>query len=164
MSSAKLELLQGMPIFGAIRDETLGILLNLATEVSVPKDDFFFRENDQGSSMFVLVDGQVVVLKSWVGRTYELANLRGGDCFGEMTLIECCPRSASIKATEDCEALEISFDALHELYKHDLEQFTIILMNMGREVSRRLRKADDLLFQAQMRTHSLDDNYRYHSV
>jgi CRP-like cAMP-binding protein len=152
-----------MPIFGAISDESLKFLLERAKEVQVAKDDFFFRENDQGSSMFVLEEGRVAVLKSWVGQTQGLAFLNRGDCFGEMALIEMGARSASVQATEDCTAIEVSIDILHELYQHDLEQFTIIQMNMSREVCRRLRKADDLLFQVQMQTSTQDPNYRFYS-
>ena len=49
------------------------------------------------------------------------------------------------------------------IWPHDLEQFTIIQMNIGREVSRRLRKADDLLFQVQMQTSTQDPSYRFYS-
>jgi CRP-like cAMP-binding protein len=152
-----------MPIFGAISDDTLNFLLDRAKEISVDKDDYFFRENDQGSSMFVLEKGRVAVLKSWVQQTQGLAFLNRGDCFGEMALIEMGARSASVQATEDCTAIEVSIDTLHELYQHDLEQFTIIQMNMSREVCRRLRKADDLLFQVQMQTSTQDPNYRFYS-
>jgi CRP/FNR family transcriptional regulator, cyclic AMP receptor protein len=163
MSSTSLELLQTMPIFGAIKDESLQFLLERAKDVSVPTDDYFFRENDQGSSMFVLEEGRVAVLKSWVGQTQGLAFLNRGDCFGEMALIEMGARSASVQAVEDCKAIELSIDILLELYQHDLEQFTIIQMNMSREVCRRLRKADDLLFQVQMQTNTPDENYRFYS-
>jgi CRP-like cAMP-binding protein len=163
MSSTSLELLQTMPIFGAIKDESLQFLLERAKDVSVPTDDYFFRENDQGSSMFVLEEGRVAVLKSWVGQTQGLAFLNRGDCFGEMALIEMGARSASVQAVEDCKAIELSIDILLELYQHDLEQFTIIQMNMRREVCRRLRKADDLLFQVQMQTNTPDENYRFYS-
>jgi CRP-like cAMP-binding protein len=152
-----------MPIFGAISDDALNFLLDRAKEISVDKDDYFFRENDQGSSMFVLEKGRVAVLKSWVQQTQGLAFLNRGDCFGEMALIEMGARSASVQATEDCTAIEVSIDILHELYQHDLEQFTIIQMNMSREVCRRLRKADDLLFQVQMQTSTQDPNYRFYS-
>ncbi len=152
-----------MPIFGAISDDTLKFLLERAKDVSVKKDDFFFRENDQGSSMFVLEEGRVAVLKSWVGQTKDLAYLNRGDCFGEMALIEMGARSASIQATEDCTAIELSIDILHKLSQHDLEQFTIIQMNMSREVCRRLRKADDLLFHVRMQTSTEDISYGYYS-
>ena len=163
MSSTSLELLQTMPIFGAIQDQTLNFLLERAKDVNVAKDEYFFRENDQGASMFVLEQGSVAVLKSWVDQTQRLASLSRGDCFGEMALIEMGARSASVQAMEDCSAIELSIDILHELYQHDLEQFTIIQMNMSREVCRRLRKADDLLFQVQMQTSIPDPGYRYYS-
>lgn len=163
MSSTSLELLQMMPIFGAISDDTLKFLLDRATDVDVAKDDYFFRENDQGASMFVLEEGRVAVLKSWVGQTQGLAYLNRGDCFGEMALIEMGARSASVQATEDCSAIELSIDILHELYQHDLEQFTVIQMNMSREVCRRLRKADDLLFQVQMQSNTPTPSYRFYS-
>ncbi len=161
MSSTSLELLQAMPIFGAISDDTLKFLLERSNDVDVAKDDYFFRENDQGSSMFVLEEGRVAVLKSWANQIQDLAYLNKGDCFGEMALIEMCPRSASIQATEDCTAIELSIDSLHELYQHDLEQFTIIQMNMSREVCRRLRKADDRLFHVRMQTSTQDASYRF---
>ncbi len=163
MSSTSLELLQAMPIFGAISNDTLNFLLERSKDVSVAKDGYFFRENDQGSSMFVLEEGRVAVLKSWVEQAKDLAYLNEGDCFGEMALIEMGARSASIQATEDCKAIELSIESLHELYQHDLEQFTIIQMNMSREVCRRLRKADDRLFHVRMQTSTQDASYRFYS-
>jgi CRP/FNR family cyclic AMP-dependent transcriptional regulator len=162
MSGTSLELLQTMPIFGAISDDTLRFLLERATDVSVAKGDYFFRENDRGSSMFVLEKGRVAVFKTWKEQTQGLAYLDRGDCFGEMALIEMGARSASVQATEDCAAIEMSIDMLHELYQHDLEQFTIIQMNMSREVCRRLRKADDRLFQAHMQSSTQDPTYRFY--
>ena len=162
MSSTSLQLLQAMPLFGAIRDDTLGFLLARSKDVKVACDEYFFRENDQGSSMFVLEQGQVAVLKSWVDQSRQLALLKRGDCFGEMALVEMVARSASVQALEDCAAIELPIDSLHELYQHDLEQFTIIQMNMSREISRRLRKADDRLFQVQMQSSPGDASNQYY--
>ena len=57
------------------------------------------------------------------------------------------PRSASVRAVEDCTAIRISAANLYKLYEQDPKQFALIQMNMGREVSRRLREADDRLFK-----------------
>ena len=75
-----------------------------------------------------------------------LRHMNAGDCFGEMALIDLSPRSASAVALESSEALQITPSMLFELYRHDIEQFTLIQMNMGRELSRRLRRMDELLF------------------
>jgi CRP-like cAMP-binding protein len=60
------------------------------------------------------------------------------------------PRSASVRALGDCTAICISAANLYQLYTLDLKQFTLIQMNMGREVCRRLREADSRLFRAKM--------------
>ena len=66
-----------------------------------------------------------------------------------MALMDLNRRSASVRATHDCQAMEIRPSALHELFERDCEQFALIQMNMGREVCRRLRATDDLLFAVQ---------------
>jgi len=77
-------------------------------------------------------------------RNHRLRELKRGDCFGEMSLMDLSPRSASVQAVENCRALEISTACLHQICELDLAQFAMIEMNMGREVSRRLREMDTL--------------------
>ena len=144
-----IELLQRMPIFGALRDDTLDFLVGLARPLAVPAQGWFFREGDAADTLFVLESGCASVLKGWEGRPVLLNRLHAGDCFGEMALMDLQPRSASVRADEDCQALRLSTDDLYRLYAHDLEQFTLIQMNMGREVCRRLRAVDESLFRLQ---------------
>ena len=84
MQEARIELLQRMPIFGGVRTEILQFLVTLCPIVSASANELFFREHDQGDSMFVLEMGKVAVLKSWRGQDYLLQSLNEGDCFGEM--------------------------------------------------------------------------------
>ncbi|MFQ5581645.1 MAG: Crp/Fnr family transcriptional regulator [Mariprofundaceae bacterium] len=148
MQTTRLELLQGMPVFGGIREKTLEFLLELASITDIAANDYFFREGDKGSSMFVLEQGKVAILKNWDDQEHALKYLGRGDCFGEMALIDLYPRSASVRAVEDCTAIELTNTILLELYRENLEQFTMVQMNIGREISRRLRKADNRLFHA----------------
>ena len=124
-------------------------------------NEFFFRENDQADSMFVLETGKAAVLKSWRGQDYFLRTLKEGDCFGEMAVMDLGPRSASVRAVEDCAAICISAENLYQLYAEDLKQFTLIQMNMGREVCRRLRESDNRLFSAAMGTPEADLGHVY---
>lgn len=150
MLAARIELLQGMPIFGAIREDVLRFLVEQASVVAVPAGRYFFREGDDAQGMFVLEAGCAAVLKYWEGRKYKLHEFHRGDCFGEMSLMDLMPRSASVKALEDCSAIELRPDHLMQLFERDVEQFALIQMNMGREVSRRLRATDERLFAAEM--------------
>jgi CRP/FNR family cyclic AMP-dependent transcriptional regulator len=144
------EFLQRMPIFGAIRADALQVLLDQARTVEVPAGGFFFRDGDPANSMFVLETGRAVVMKAWRGREFILNDLGPGDCFGEMALMDLQPRSASVRAEDPCRAIEFSNDDLLHLYERDVEQFALLQMNIGREVCRRLRATDDLLFRARM--------------
>jgi CRP-like cAMP-binding protein len=152
MQQARIELLQRMPIFGGVRANILEFLLGLCPVETLPANAFFFREGDQADSMFVLEAGEAAVLKSWRGRDYLLKTLKQGDCFGEMAVMDMRPRSASVRAVEDCTAIRISAANLYQVYSKDLKQFALIQMNMGREVCRRLRELDDRLFSVSMET------------
>ncbi len=139
--------LKNMPFFGAVTDAVIDRILDLATIKTLKKGAYFFKEEDVASAMYVLQSGSVAIVKRSAGCDYLLQRLQSGDCFGEMSLIDFNNRSASAIAEESCLAIEISSADLFEIYKQDLEQFTIIQMNMSREVSRRLRRLDENLFQ-----------------
>lgn len=148
--ASRIELIQQMPIFGAVGAETIEFLLGEAPVSHVRRGDFFFHENDTPACMFVLESGHVTVSKSWQEHELLIRRLGPGDCFGEMALLDLCPRSATVRADEDCSAIELTSDNLYRLFEHDVEQFALIQMNIAREMSRRLRITDDLLFRAQM--------------
>ena len=150
MGATRIELMQQMPIFGAIGSETIEFLLAPAPVVRMKSGDYFFHENDEPDCMYVLETGHVTVSKSWQSHELLIRRLGPGDCFGEMALLDLSPRSASVRAEEDCSAIQLSSANLYRVFERDVEQFALIQMNIAREMSRRLRVTDDLLFRAQM--------------
>ncbi|WP_077002922.1 Crp/Fnr family transcriptional regulator [Variovorax sp. KK3] len=150
MLAARIELVQQMPIFGAIDAAAIEFLLEPAPVIEMAAGRYFFREGDMADCMYVLERGSVTIMKNWGDRLLLLRRLSRGDCFGEMALLDLFPRSASIRADEDCSAICITPDNLLRLFEHDATQFALIQMNIGRELSRRLRATDDLLFRARM--------------
>lgn len=145
-----VQMLERIPLFGALRADALHLLLERAAEVAVARGGWFFREGDAADSMFVLEAGRASVIKGWQGRSVLLGELGPGDCFGEMALMDLMPRSASVRADEACRAVEFSAAHLLTLFDYDAEQFALIQMNLGREVCRRLRATDEMLFRARM--------------
>ncbi len=149
MLGERIKLLQEMPIFGGLRRDILTYLLELAPTVEKVEGDYFCRENEDADSLFVLEQGKVAVLKGWKGKQYLLDKLGVGDCFGEMAVIDLGARTSSVLALEASSAIQVSASNLYAIYKRDLEQFTIIQMNLCREISRRLRLADERIFVSQ---------------
>jgi CRP/FNR family cyclic AMP-dependent transcriptional regulator len=152
-----------MPIFGGVGVDALELLLERAAEVHVPEGDYFFREGSAGTSAYVLEAGMVSILKRSDSDDHCLRTLETGDCFGEVALFDFGPRSASVFAESDCNAIELTTRDLIELSKVDLKQYALIYMNLGREVSRRLREADERLFKARLERNTLADGYSFSS-
>lgn len=150
MTPARAELLQSMPIFGALRDDVLDFLIVRMRVRRVEAGAYAVREGDAAESLFIVEQGRATVLKGWEGHEVALGALGPGDCFGEMALMDLMPRSASVRADEACTLLELCAGDLDALWHHDAEQFTLLQMNLGREVSRRLRQSGERLFRLQM--------------
>lgn len=156
---SRIRLLERMPIFGGVSEPVLALLLECMNSVAVTKGDYFFREGDPGISAFVLEEGSVSVLKEWGGRIHLLRELERGDCFGEVALLDFRGRSASIRADQDCRAIELSASDLLEVANQNTEQFAMLYMNIGRELARRLRDADQCIFRAQVEADLVDEDY-----
>ena len=148
MQHARIELLQSMPIFGGINEDSIHFLIDRTTMITHDFGEYFFHEGDDATCMYVLEQGKVAVSKKWNNQEHLLQHLSQGACFGEMALIDLYPRSASVMAVESCSAIELSYASMLDLHMHSPDQFTLIQMNMARELSRRLREADEQLFQS----------------
>ena len=97
--------------------------------------------------MYFIRRGSVEVLKNAgdANRKRRLAVLNEGDTFGEMELIDVQNRSASVRALEELTVLTLGNEDMYEIFEHNRDAFIIILMNIAREISRRLRKMDALV-------------------
>lgn len=154
MIAARRNLLLAMPIFGGVSPAALDFILNNSKIKKVKAESFYFREGEIAESMFVLEQGKVEAFRDWNGAHYTMRELGVGDCFGEMALMDCNLRSASVRAKQDCAAIEITAAQLAEVYENFPEQYTLIQMNIGREVVRRLRDTDERMIAKQVKEES----------
>jgi len=75
----------------------------------------------------------------------ELSRFGEGEAFGEMEVLDAVSAIASIKSISQVTVLSISNKALREIYKMDVKIFALMLMNLARDLCRRLRKSDEKL-------------------
>jgi small-conductance mechanosensitive channel/CRP-like cAMP-binding protein len=108
--------LAGVDIFGALSDSQRRALAEGARRSLYAAGEGIVHERDNGSSMFVISHGEAVVtLVDGEGAADEVARLRPGDFFGEMSLLTGEPRTATVTAATDCELLEIGADAFRRV-------------------------------------------------
>lgn len=141
------EYLQSHALFGGVGATELEAIIPLLKEERYPSGAFVVRENDQGGCMYFIREGTAEVLKrsTATGDELRLATLDEGDTFGEMELIDVQTRSASVRALEPLTVFSLSNEDLYEIFQENQATFIIILMNIAREISRRLRKMDALV-------------------
>lgn len=161
MGDERIDLLRNTSIFAAMTPDALELLLDRARQRDVLKGEHFFEEGEEGTSIFVLMRGRVSIVKRWEGEDYVIRTLMAGDFFGEIAVLDLLPRSASVIAEEDCEAIEFQALDVLAIAHHDLEQFTMIYMNIARELGRRLRHANEVLFEAKIRYESVPDDFSF---
>ena len=138
--------LRDIGLFGALSDEVLSHLSNTLKVVEPAAGATMFHEGDEAREMFVVISGEVEVLKhSRRGTDSRVAVLGPGDWFGEMSLVDVQPRSATVRTLAPARLLRIAASDLDALYRHDLKAYAIIVLIVARELSRRLRVADGIL-------------------
>jgi CRP-like cAMP-binding protein len=102
------------------------------------KGDHIFSEGDLGHEMFIIQTGKVRIFKNIDGFDQTLTILEKGDFFGEMSVLEGMPRSASAEVEEDCELIKINGANFVAMIRSNVE----IAIRIMRKLSLRLREAN----------------------
>jgi CRP/FNR family transcriptional regulator, cyclic AMP receptor protein len=139
--------LREIGLFGALSDEVLDHLAKSLRTIRFSPGDSVFKEGDGSAhEMFVVLEGEMEVFKrSRRGRDMRVAILGPGDWFGEMSVVDMQARSATVRALAPSRLVRISSEDLDGLYRHDLKSYALIVLNVARDLSRRLRVTDGIL-------------------
>ena len=144
MNASRDDFLKRISVMAGLSDAALSYLAGLAGEERYPAGAVIVREGEPGNRMFFISDGRVQVIKGHgTARPVALAEFAAGDFFGEMSLIDTVPRSASVVALEATMAFTLKGTDLYQLYRRQPDQYGIVMLNISRDLARRLRKLDD---------------------
>lgn len=117
--SDRKALLGRIPLFASLINQELETLASTMHERSFSEQDTLIKRGDEGDSMFILLEGLLGVFIDIHGNGQEtkIAQIKPGQFFGEMSLLTGEPRSATIIATTDTIAYEITKDNMDELLR-----------------------------------------------
>lgn len=135
-------MLNRVPIFSAISKDKLEQLFDRCEIVDKKVGDYLIHEDTQAEEVFVILEGSVTVKLNQGGHEIEVAQLREGNCLGEASVIGIQNHSANVILIEDSSFLVLSRTLLMKLYSDDLELFSLLVLNIARELARRLKAAD----------------------
>jgi serine phosphatase RsbU (regulator of sigma subunit) len=129
-------LIRQVPLFSGLDGTEIGFLVNILREVEFPAGRLLFREGDPGDRLYVILDGEVEVVKA-LGTSDErtLAIRRAGEFFGEMSLFDPAGlRTASVRTRTSLRLLEMERPDFDVLVHH----FPAVACEMIRVLSLRL--------------------------
>jgi len=125
-------------LFGGLIDSQLERLIaRIRVEMAVA-GGVIMRQGEQGDQLYCIASGEVEVRRN----DRVIARLPAGQTIGEMELIDMHPRSATVVALGECTLYALARRDILSLQREDLPAFTLVIMNLARDLSRRLRQMD----------------------
>jgi CRP/FNR family transcriptional regulator, cyclic AMP receptor protein len=146
--------LKDIAFFSNLPTEKIQIILDILRKVRFSANDIIMKEGDIGDSMYIILEGTVEVAKSLIvddtdnedsakNKVFTRLDGKQRAVFGEIALLDEQKRTASVKAVTDCVMYEMKKDDFLKVTEKDYELGYRILLNLGRIVSTRLRRADE---------------------
>jgi CRP/FNR family transcriptional regulator, cyclic AMP receptor protein len=143
------EHLKRYSMFGGITPESFETVRQFIHVEKYNKGDHIVEEGSVNDRVYFICSGAVEVLKHLAGEAPDecrrITVMKTGETFGEMELIDVQPCAATVRAMEDTRTLTLSNHDLYRVSKTDMKTYTLLIMNLARELSRRIRTMDTMI-------------------
>jgi CRP/FNR family transcriptional regulator len=134
--------LASAPLFAALDAESADTLEKVLTTRTVGRGHIVFKEGDPGDRLFIVLDGKIKIYRAAAdGRENLIAVLGAGERFGELSLFDPGPRTASVAAVTDATLASLDHDDLRPLLL-DRPGLGVELL---RALAQRLRRTNDAM-------------------
>ena len=136
------DVLRQAPLFSSLDDDAANSLRSSMSETRIGRGDVLFHEGDSGDRLYVVTDGKIKLGRTSAdGRENLLAILGPGQMFGELSLFDPGPRSATATAVTPCTLMSLGHDELLRW----LEDQPSVARAMLHQLAARLRKTSDVV-------------------
>ncbi|HEY8130461.1 MAG TPA: DUF1003 domain-containing protein [Thermoanaerobaculia bacterium] len=142
-STSRQELLANIPLFESLTPEDLESLSRRLEQTEFAVGDVIFHQGDEGSSLFIIEDGAVEISYGEGRGRVVLATLFTGQYFGELSLFDGAPRSATATAAKRSRLIRLDRDDLVDFVNKNPSAALRIIA----EMSERLRQTNELMSQ-----------------
>ena len=149
VESVDFDFLRRCSLFGGLTDAALEHVCTLMLRQRFPAGGVILSEGSVNDRIYFIERGRVEITKAAQsnGRPVDrhIVDMASGDVFGEMELIDIQPCEATVRALEETVTLSLSNRDLYLVSKYDMKTYALLIMNLARDLSRRLRHTDFLL-------------------
>jgi len=146
VNSSVLKILKKVPLFSSLTEEQLEVIGTHCKGKTFKNGHLLFKEKDQGADFYVVMSGSVKIYTSNGGEDKILSLFKTGDSFGELSLLDGKPRSASASVVEDSVLLTLDkFSFLHVL-KENFDIASAIMQELCQRLRDTNQHVHDLTF------------------
>ena len=156
--STIFKVIEKTPLFSALSKEEIKEMLSLMTLKKYKKGEIFFSQDSSPNNIFIIENGIVKLFHRKDEIDFDIGTFTTGNCFGEVALIGILPYIGTAIAMSELSVLQFSKISLHKLSKTNIILFNKFLLNISREVCRRLYIIDKHLVKA------LEENSKFNNL
>jgi CRP/FNR family cyclic AMP-dependent transcriptional regulator len=140
----KTNFLKDVSLFDGLEDKVLTQIFKLGKVKNFSKGEVIIREGGEGGNLHVMIEGtaEVSLKKDANDRSRYLADLGRGSIFGEMSVFDDAPYSATVKAREDCSVHVIKGEDFKKFLRKNPEDAYEIFCSLIKQTSSRLRRTN----------------------
>lgn len=148
--------LQKYSLFGGLLPDDIEFVRTLMGQEGYSTGETIIVEGERNDRIRFILEGCIQVLRHGI----VINEISEGEFFGEMEVLDVMPSIATIKAIRPVRVATISNRALHEIYKKDTKIFALLIMNLARDLSRRLRRMDEIMCADCSQTEVILDSFK----
>jgi CRP/FNR family cyclic AMP-dependent transcriptional regulator len=142
-----IEWLRKVSLFDSLNAEQLEHILRISQRRTIPAGSTLFHEKEMGLTFYVILSGSIKIFtKSSTGEEKVLSLISAGESFGELSLLDGRPRSASAQTLENTTVLELSSEQFMNLMQTHFDITRGILAELCRRLRQSNEHVNDLTF------------------
>ena len=146
-ASSVLPILSRISFMGGVSDAQRDEIFRLLETREFKKGEYVSKSGEEPTRIFIVKKGKIDLLINDKNVTIRKMEFSVGDCFGEAAMLSMINNTASFVAAEDSELITLSKRALNQLRREDLNLFCILIMNLARDLARKLQFTDEILLK-----------------
>jgi len=155
--SLTLDACREFSIFGALRDDSIELLLREGECLELAEDEMLYREGDDSDCFFIVLSGLLAFYKVHDGHSCLVREMAPGEELGFVGMISLHPRAGWAQMREAGRVLRVSDALFHRMQQQAGEDFTLLLINLVRDKSRELTCANNMLVEMSRQTETEEE-------
>lgn len=140
-----LPIIKNVTIFSGFSDSQVKRIFKSCSVLAAKVGEIILQEATPATEIFIILSGKVTIVLGLNEDPIVLTEFGSGNCIGEASVIGIQDHSASAVVTEDASLLVLSRQVLMKIFETDKALFSLLILNIAREIARRLHRTDEIL-------------------